>query len=451
MSTSPAKSSDQNYFAGFSKSSEDADHNEAVATSADGSSSACDRTIADTAPESVTNLHARATAARVAERQDEPVVRLPRAAQLPPVVGLQQTYPQLDPPNAVLMASETLAAETFAPETFAPETWGRSPLSQPPRYSLSGVKMLLIITTILPPLAFIFYAFGNWPPKMNIATLWTRSAIHDQATAPGALPRTPLSATEPQDTPVITGTNQEVQAPSLQAGRQLEGGPNKSDVAVVQPTPDLQNRTSESGTAEDRSAAMPDMSPDNEPSRHRDAQENSPSKMDNMTASTIQPIDAPPAAPAPLPQALPLPSEVQGIDAGAESEPKAQTPAIPTTTRSDSMPDTTTGQRAALQPASGPDGTTTDSRTIEGKVAAKPDVGSSSEASRREAQAGVWTYCAVDLVPLGQIAVQKAISYRTCISLGKKCAGNRRYADIQFFERPTMTSKVPLELCDTES
>jgi hypothetical protein len=68
----------------------------------------------------------------------------------------------------------------------------------------------------------------------------------------------------------------------------------------------------------------------------------------------------------------------------------------------------------------------------------------------REIQTAVWTYCAVDLIPSGQIAVQKAMTYQACISAGKKCAGPRRFANIQFFDRPTLTSKIPLELCYQE-
>jgi len=90
MSTASAKSSDQDYFVGFSKPCESADDNESVATSAP------DWSITDTAPESVADQDAEATGTRVSRLQDEPVVRLPRAAQLPlvgPAAGLHPTRP----------------------------------------------------------------------------------------------------------------------------------------------------------------------------------------------------------------------------------------------------------------------------------------------------------------------------------------------------------------------
>src|SRR5262249_27604851 len=155
-----------------------------------------------------------------------PVVRLPRAAQLPLVVGLPQAYTQHGAPNAISIAAETIARQTLAPETlapeaFAPESWGRTPLSQRPRYSLSGVTILMLVATIVPPVAFIFYAFENLPPKLNIATLWTRSPIiQRQAATPAPLPKASLSTIEPQDIPISTGANKEVQAPPRQAAGQ---------------------------------------------------------------------------------------------------------------------------------------------------------------------------------------------------------------------------------------
>jgi hypothetical protein len=92
---------------------------------------------------------------------------------------------------------------------------------------------------------------------------------------------------------------------------------------------------------------------------------------------------------------------------------------------------------------------TTGSTTLPSNDVVMPDL--SSGGKLREIQTGVWTYCAVDLIPSGQIAVQKAMTYQACISVGKKCAGPRRFADILFFDRPTLTSKVPLELCYKDS
>jgi len=124
---------------------------------------------------------------------------------------------------------------------------------------------------------------------------------------------------------------------------------------------------------------------------------------------------------APTAETRPAASEGLAVRAGPDSE--VQTQPVGITTRSDTMPNAVkaTAKASPLTPAT------------------------------REAQTGVWTYCVVNLIPSGQIAVQKAMAYRACISAGKKCAGPRRYADIQFFDRATLTSKVPLELCYKES
>jgi hypothetical protein len=68
-----------------------------------------------------------------------------------------------------------------------------------------------------------------------------------------------------------------------------------------------------------------------------------------------------------------------------------------------------------------------------------------------QAQPGVWTYCVVNLIPTGQIAVQKAMSYQSCVSIGKKCAGARHYASIQYFDLLTWVSSAPLDVCYAES
>jgi hypothetical protein len=66
-------------------------------------------------------------------------------------------------------------------------------------------------------------------------------------------------------------------------------------------------------------------------------------------------------------------------------------------------------------------------------------------------QPGVWTRCVVNLIPTGQIAVPKATSYQSCVSIGKKCAGARRYANIQYFDLSTWVSSAPLDTCNAES
>jgi len=65
-----------------------------------------------------------------------------------------------------------------------------------------------------------------------------------------------------------------------------------------------------------------------------------------------------------------------------------------------------------------------------------------------ESEAPVWTRCIVNLIPSGQIAVWTATSYQACISAGTKCAGSRRYANIQFFPQPYLSASSP-EQCST--
>lgn len=262
-----------------------------------------------------------------------------------------------------------------------------TPLSQRPRRSLSGVKIFLMIMTIAAPIAFIFFTDESLSPKVDIVPAWITSLIDRYAVA-------------------VSARAKEVQALWLQAARRPES--RSDDVATAQSIPDLKSRTTENGTVEDKNAS-----------------------------------------PMPLLLAPPPPTEAQGIAAGEVSEPQIRTPARLTTTPSDGMSTTITAKMAAS--SASVEGMTTESSTVDRKIAAAPNLGLGSEVPPlREAQAGVRTYCTVDLIPGGQIAVQKATTYRTCISAGKKCAGNRRYADIQFFGRPTLTSKVPLELCDTE-
>ncbi|HMA74368.1 MAG TPA: hypothetical protein VKP67_23195 [Xanthobacteraceae bacterium] len=167
----------------------------------------------------------------------------------------------------------------------------------------------------------------------------------------------------------------------------------------------------------------------------------------NMDVATLPPPPAGTPRSVALPPAVPPPTEA-AVATGIEAEPETHPAPAEATTRFDSVQKPVAAGIATSQPTAGE--TMTDRR--DHQVVAVPKLNVGSEAPRvHDKQAGVWTYCTVNLIPGGQIAVQKATTYRTCISAGKKCVGNRRYADIQFFDRPTLTSKVPLESCDTES
>lgn len=123
-------------------------------------------------------------------------------------------------------------------------------------------------------------------------------------------------------------------------------------------------------------------------------------------------------------------------------------------THADDMTNAIDEKIAVLQPAPDVEKTTIapEAGAIDRKSNVAADLKSHKDTTQvSQAQAGVWTFCAVNLIPSGQIAVQKATSYRSCISAGKKCAGTRRYADIQYFDRPTWTTSVPLEVCYIES
>jgi len=130
-----------------------------------------------------------------------------------------------------------------------------------------------------------------------------------------------------------------------------------------------------------------------------------------------------------------------------------QLSSVPATQPSNSESHVVETKFTALQPASGRDGAITEpkARDAGNTATSSANLAIGAQSIRQAQQAAVWTYCTVNLIPGGQIAVQKAMSYQACISAGKKCAGTRRYADIQYYDRPTLASKVPLELCYTES
>jgi hypothetical protein len=115
------------------------------------------------------------------------------------------------------------------------------------------------------------------------------------------------------------------------------------------------------------------------------------------------------------------------------------------------MPNVTEGEVTALQSVLHLEKTAT-AAEIDGRNSRAATSLSTMKASQvGQAQPGVWTYCVVNLIPTGQIAVQNATSYRSCVSVGKKCAGARRYANIQYFDMPTWVSSAPLDVCYAES
>jgi hypothetical protein len=276
----------------------------------------------------------------------------------------------------------------------------------------------VIAAAIAAVFVYIFFAFESVATKVDVASAWIASHIGWQTDAPAQPSTVPSAAIAPEDV-----------APA------------------AQPASDQRTRTTESRTPEDAISAIPGMNPDHD-SQRRDAQKNSLPKAD---AATVPAIDTPSVAPQALALAPARAIEAKDIAAGTASQPEARAPSMQTPARPDTIPTAITATPPPSQPAASVEGMTTDSRTADQKVAVAPDLSLRSEEPRpRDVHVGAWTYCTVNLIPGGQIAVQKATTYRGCISAGKKCASNRRYADIQFFDRPTLTSKFPLEMCDAE-
>ena len=168
------------------------------------------------------------------------------AAQLPFVVGLPPVDAPITPPNHA----------SVEPKTRMPTPlWRRSSIT------FSGVKTLLIAGAIAAALVYIF-AFESSRPGIDQALAPVTASIDMPITLappPQALPPT----IEAQGIPARTGAEREVQVPSVQAKRRSESGPNdgKADITALQPTPELESRRSESITTEDKSSAVPDMSP----------------------------------------------------------------------------------------------------------------------------------------------------------------------------------------------
>ena len=117
--------------------------------------------------------------------------------------------------------------------------------------------------------------------------------------------------------------------------------------------------------------------------------------------------------------------------------------------RSGDMPNVTEGKMTDPQPVPDTEKTTTATESDDHNSSVAANLRAEKTYQLAQAQPGVWVHCAVSLIPRGQIAVQKVTSYRSCISVGKKCAGARRYANIQYFDRPTWVSSV--DVCDAES
>jgi hypothetical protein len=414
MSTSPAKSADQTdqgYFVGFSQRSECGDHEalsaegrfvetEFIATSGSDSWSPSDQRIIDLVAEHSVDIPATAATTGTSTLQGEAAVRVRHASRLPKVAGLPRvTDEELDLSHGIFLESDT---------------WAGSPVVRRPPHSFSGVKVFLVICAIAGPVAFVL-AFASARFNVDLASLWETRTTGGQVLLPMPAQTTSPPAIEPLPVPVTAPAPNEIKLP-------LEA----------------------------------------ESPQRAEGQESSTAKEDAATASTALPGDTQSAIAAPQVQALSAPREAEGIVARSEPEPELKTPAMQAIEDWSTAPNAVAAQVAASPSAPAAEETkiddrTTDNATIDNgaadiKNASMPDADLGGRSLRlSEAQATVWTYCTVNLIPGGQIAVHKAMTYQSCISAGKKCAGPRRYADIQFFDRPTLASKVPIELCDKEN
>src|SRR5262249_37599208 len=118
--------------------------------------------------------------------------------------------------------------------------------------------------------------------------------------------------------------------------------------------------------------------------------------------------------------------------------PPSVLPSMQSTPRPAEMPNDSKAEITVPQPAPHSERPSTDNRATDDRTV---------NAAPPEAETGVWTRCVVNLIPSGQIAVWTATSYQTCISVGTKCAGGRRFANIQFFPQANLTSTNSAELC----
>jgi hypothetical protein len=273
------------------------------------------------------------------------------------------------------------------------------------RCSSSGGKAFLSICVLAIPLAFVF-AFASARPTVDITSIWAALTAYRQVSAPAPL-QTMLSLTiEPRSITSTTSANDELQL-------------SQSQVDFARPP---------------------------------EARESSTSGADVATTQIAPPNNTLATAGAPQAHALPAPTEAESIAARTGPEPEGKTALVEPTTHSEMTPNAARTSETATPEVPATTQVASDNGPIGLKTTAMPDVSLGGEPLQvGKARAGVWTSCVVNLIPSGQIAIQKAMTYQACISAGKKCAGPRRYAEIQFFDRPTLTSKVPLELCDKDT
>jgi hypothetical protein len=278
------------------------------------------------------------------------------------------------------------------------DAWSRTPMRTHASYRFGSFWVFLIVSAIAASLAYIV-TFGDAWPTLHLAMARMADLIGTQL----------KSAVRTEGRPV---------------GREVAAPPST--------TAELENQTRNSVTSDGTDTATPAVSAGQNVPRLPDAGENPTSK--EVAAGASPPNGAQPIAP-----------DVVAV-------PDVQVSSVPTAQPSDRESNVVGVKLTALQPASDR------GRAPAGNKAGDADSAAASSAnlgigaqSIRQAEATVWTYCTVNLIPGGQIAVQKAMSYQACISAGKKCAGTRRYADIQYYDRPTLASKTPLELCYTES
>jgi hypothetical protein len=324
--------------------------------------------------------------------------------------------------------------------SIVPETWMRTLLSLKAHHSFSGVKIILIMSTVVASLVCIF-VFERLPLQTDATAISTGFPINPQlaATAPPA--QASPAMIESQDIPEAPAAEQEFQAPTLQMARRSETGPKETNVTARPPTLDLESTRRESGTADGGNVASSDLSTSSE-SSPREVQKRSPSpETDHAAMSATSSVAVQPIMPAPLPQVGSPSTETQNIAAKAEAKPRAQAPSGQSTPRSDGVTNDSKTEITTLPPASHLEMPSSRNRPTDDRpIGAAPHIG--------EAHPGVLTRCVVNLIPSGQIAVQQATSYQACIAVGTKCAGARRYINIEFFVQPSLTSMNSPELCN---